>query len=170
MTTEPAGGTPRFLCDEMLGRLGRYLRAAGYDTLIAAGGMSDADLLRSARAEGRHFLTLDRLVLEQKAASGVACLLPRGDLDGLARAVSDRFAIDWLARAFSRCLVDNTLLEPADETLRRALPADLHDREARHCPACGRLYWAGSHYRRMRARLAAWQFRGAAAGDGIRNR
>ena len=29
---------PRFLCDEMLKGVGRWLRAAGYDTVIAAGG------------------------------------------------------------------------------------------------------------------------------------
>jgi uncharacterized protein with PIN domain len=29
---------PRFLCDEMLGRLCRYLRAAGYDALLANNG------------------------------------------------------------------------------------------------------------------------------------
>jgi hypothetical protein len=30
---------PRFLCDEMLHGLGRWLRAAGYETVIAKGGM-----------------------------------------------------------------------------------------------------------------------------------
>jgi len=31
---------PRLLCDEMLGRLCRYMRAAGYDALLANGGRS----------------------------------------------------------------------------------------------------------------------------------
>jgi len=60
--------TPSFLCDEMLGRLCRYLRAAGYDALLANGGRSDADLLRQCGEEGRYFLTQDRLVQEHKAA------------------------------------------------------------------------------------------------------
>jgi uncharacterized protein with PIN domain len=28
--------------------------------------------------------------------------------------------------------------------------------DARRCPACERIYWPGSHHRRMRARLEAW--------------
>lgn len=163
MTAASAAGAPRFLCDEMLGRLGRYLRAAGYDTAIAAGGLPDAELLRQAREQQRIFLTLDRLILEHKAAAGTTLLLPRTDLDGLARALGDHCGIDWLGRAFTRCLEDNAPLEPADAARRLSLPPDLVDREARHCPVCGRLYWAGSHHARMRARLVAWQ---AARGEG----
>lgn len=170
MTQAAPGGAPRFLCDEMLGRLGRYLRAAGYDTLVASGGRPDADLLRQAREEGRYFLTLDRLIIEHKAAEGVAFLLPRGDLDRLSLTVANRFGIDWLGRSFTRCLVDNTPLESADTEQRRTLPSDLAGREVRHCPTCGRVYWAGSHYHRMRARLAAWQAAGAGSGDGFRIR
>src|SRR3989304_6170142 len=69
---------PRFLCDEMLGRLCRYLRAAGYDALLANGDRSDGELLRQCREEGRYFLTQDQLVHEHKAARGVGLLLPPG--------------------------------------------------------------------------------------------
>ncbi|MBI5626404.1 MAG: hypothetical protein HY935_04285 [Nitrosomonadales bacterium] len=47
----------RFMCDEMLGRLCRYLRATGYDALFANNGHSDSILLRQCREEGRYFLT-----------------------------------------------------------------------------------------------------------------
>ena len=50
----------RFLCDEMLVRLARLLRAAGYDTYLASGGEPDANLLRIAREEGRMLLTRDK--------------------------------------------------------------------------------------------------------------
>jgi uncharacterized protein with PIN domain len=40
----------RFLCDEMLVRLARLLRAGGYDTYLASDGESDAGLLKLARA------------------------------------------------------------------------------------------------------------------------
>jgi uncharacterized protein with PIN domain len=150
---------PRFLCDEMLGRLCRYLRAAGYDVLQASGGRSDAELLRQCREEGRYFLTQDRLIGEHKAARGVALLLPQGDLDRLAAALGAHFELDWLAHAFSRCLVDNTPLVAADAEAVARVPADAlrPDEPLCHCPMCGRVYWRGSHYKRMRARLAAWQ-------------
>ena len=57
----------RFLCDEMLVRLARLLRAAGYDTSLATDGEADAALLRLARDEGRILLTRDkRLAAEKK--------------------------------------------------------------------------------------------------------
>lgn len=151
------GQRPRFLCDEMLGRLARYLRAAGYDTELAAGGRPDRDLVRLAAEEGRYFLTRDRLILEHRAGAGIVCLLPAGDLDQLARAVGERFAIDWLAQAFTRCLVDNAPLQPTRSHEHPHLPRDLDGRDIMRCPTCERIYWSGSHARRMRLRLAEWQ-------------
>lgn len=148
---------PRFLCDEMLGRLARYLRAAGYDTRLAAAGQPDGELLQIAIAEGRHFLTCDRLILAHRAAGGVAHLLTHGDLDALAAAVARHFALDWLYAPFTRCLVDNTPIEAAQHAAHPHLPDDLAGREIRRCPACGRIYWFGAHCRRMRQRLEAWQ-------------
>jgi len=158
MTGRAAGahGEPTFLCDEMLGRLARYLRAAGYDATLATGGVSDRALLAEARRERRTFLTCDRRIAEHKVAAGVAAILPRGDLDALAHQVAARFDIDWLHRPFSRCLLDNTPLVAADAAHIVRLPADVATRPALHCPTCGRVYWAGSHHRRMRARLRQW--------------
>ncbi len=150
---------PRFLCDEMLGRLCRYLRAAGYDALQAGGGRSDRELLLQCRDEKRYFLTHDQLIEEHKAARGVALLLPQGDLDRLAAALGAHFRLDWLAHAFTRCIEDNTPLIAADAAALARIPADaLRPGEPfRHCPTCGRVYWRGSHYKRMRARLEKWQ-------------
>lgn len=150
---------PRFLCDEMLGRLCRYLRAAGYDALLARNGASDADLLRQCHAEGRHLLTQDTLVPEHKAARGVALILPHGNLDDLAALVAEHYRLDWLAHAFSRCLVDNTPLAAADDAALARAPVDVLRSEGPlcQCPTCGRIYWRGSHYKRMLAKLVAWQ-------------
>lgn len=101
---------PRFLCDEMLGHLCRYLRAAGYDTLLASNGASDADLLQQCHTEKRYFLTQDTLIPEHKAANGIALILPHAPLDELAARVGEYYRLDWTARAFSRCLLDNSPL------------------------------------------------------------
>src|SRR5512135_44153 len=150
---------PRFLCDEMLGSLCRYLRAAGYDTAFASNGASDAELLRRCHAERRLFLTQDRLVREHKAAHGVALILPHAPLDQLAALLNEYYQLDWLGHAFTRCLVDNTPLEEADNAAASRTPLDARKpgEPLRHCPLCGRVYWRGSHYKRMRARLVAWQ-------------
>ncbi len=150
---------PSFLCDEMLGSLCRYLRAAGYDTLLANNGASDGDLLRQCMAEGRFLLTQDALIREHKAANGVALILPHVPLDDLAAEVGARLQLDWVSHSFTRCLVDNTPLAGADEAAAARAPADARrpGEALQHCPACGRVYWRGSHYKRMHARLDRWQ-------------
>ena len=50
----------KFLCDEMLAGLGRWLRAAGYDTEIAETQMEDSKILDRAMREKRFLLTRDR--------------------------------------------------------------------------------------------------------------
>ena len=73
-TTMPVTGTPtmaddvRFLCDEMLVGLGRWLRIAGYDTAIADCGRRDRDLVEHAHAENRVLLTRDRRLVEIRRA------------------------------------------------------------------------------------------------------
>ncbi|HMC13492.1 MAG TPA: Mut7-C RNAse domain-containing protein, partial [Gallionellaceae bacterium] len=138
----------------------RYLRAAGYDALLARNGLSDAELLRQCHAEGRHFLTQDTLVREHKAARGVALILPHIDLDHLAAQLHEYYQLDWLGHAFTRCMVDNTLLVAADDAVLARAAADTIriGEPLYHCPTCGRIYWRGSHYKRMHAKLVAWQF------------
>ncbi len=153
----------RFLCDEMLGRLARYLRAAGYDTTLAAGGEPDRELLARAILEGRRFLTCDRRIAEHRRARDTALILPRLSLDQLAAELRTTLGLDWLHAPFTRCLVDNAPLQALAAAERHRLPGDIAAPAARQCPSCGRVYWAGSHHRRMQRRLACWA--GASAPD-----
>ena len=143
----------------MLGQLCRYLRAAGYDALLARNGTSDAELLRQCHDEKRQFLTQDTLVREHKAAHGVAVVLPHANLDQLIALLDAYYQLDWLKHAFTRCLVDNTSLVVADDTALTRVPADAikPGEPLYQCPTCGRIYWRGSHYKRMHQKLAAWQ-------------
>ncbi len=150
---------PRFLCDEMLGHVCRYLRAAGYDTLFDCSGLPDRELLKLCHEQGRTFLTQDRLIIEHKAALGVAFILPVAGLDQLAAIIGEHFDINWLRHSFTRCLVDNTPLLPADDAALQRIPADAQkpSETFSYCPCCARVYWPGSHYKRMKAKLQLWQ-------------
>ncbi len=145
----------RFLCDAMLGHLARWLRAAGYDTELAPPRAGDRTLLDSARREGRILLTCDRTI---PGDGGRVRHLPMAELSELARILREDLGIDWLRAPFSRCLLDNAELEQVADPATAGIPAP-----ARHlpgpftrCPRCGRLFWPGSHVRRMRERLASW--------------
>ena len=62
-------------------------------------------------------------------------------------------------RPFSRCLECNgPLVTVAKAGIGHRLPpavARLHE-EFLHCPVCDKIYWKGSHWLRMRARVLGW--------------
>jgi uncharacterized protein len=154
----------RFLCDEMLKGLARWLRAAGYDTIVAPDGAPDATLLRQARQEDRLLLTRDGSL--EGPGGDCVFLLADQPLDETAQRLREALGVDWLLQPFTRCLVDNAPLREATAAETALIPPRARSLPGRvtACPACGRLYWEGSHVRRMRDRLAAWSAGGIRSG------
>ena len=74
----------RFLCDEMLAGLGRWLRIAGYDTAIADRGRRDRELVEQAHAEQRILLTRDRRLVEIRRANDRTIVLECDGIDACA--------------------------------------------------------------------------------------
>ncbi|ATX82475.1 hypothetical protein Ga0123462_1617 [Mariprofundus ferrinatatus] len=149
----------RFLCDEMMVRLGKWLRAAGYDTEIAGAGSNDSDLLEAAIVESRILLTRDRKFLERTGASGVVVLLSGNDLQGWIVQLSRLLGLNWLHAPFSRCLLCNGVLEAGPGPYLDRVP-DYVVREhipCYHCGRCAKPYWEGGHVERMRRRLILFQ-------------
>jgi uncharacterized protein len=150
----------RLLCDEMLLRLGRWLRAAGYDTAIAAGGSSDGALIARCAAEQRILVTRDRQLAARAAKGAVPGVvrLGRDDIDEQAHALQAALGIDWQHAPFTRCVLDNAPLDPAPSEMAAQVPPSSRAAGGplRRRPCCGRLYWPGGHVRRMQTRLAAW--------------
>lgn len=142
----------RFLCDEMLVRLARLLRAAGYDTYLAADGEPDAELIKLARREGRILLTRDK---RMAAAAEESVLIKGWGVDAEAHHLSREVVLDWAFAPFTRCVMDNAHLRDATPEELERMPERARTMEGpfRVCPACGRDYWPGSHVRRMEARL-----------------
>lgn len=151
----------RFLCDEMLHGLGRWLRAAGYDSRIAGMGTADADLLRQALSEGRLLLSRDRKLLEYRGAGRAVLWLEANDLEGCAMELCHRVELNWLYRPFSRCLQCNTPLRSTSAAVWPDLPDTVRasGMVLWCCPVCRKVYWEGSHVTRMRTRLQEWQRR-----------
>jgi uncharacterized protein len=137
---------PAFLCDEMLGGLARWLRAAGYDTRTAELGSDDGSLVACAIGEGRILLTRDSKMLERRGAWRHVVILYGQSTDAWAEEMRVKLRIAWWHAPFTRCLLCNTSLEPhpAGERLT-------------WCPRCSKLYWPGSHTRRMADCLKRWQ-------------
>jgi uncharacterized protein with PIN domain len=143
----------------MLGALARWLRAAGYDTLLAEGGSPDFTLIELCVWDDRILLTKDRqlgLLAREKVP---ALLLAGCSIDGHAWELREVLGIDWQHAPFTRCLVDNALLRAAEPHHAEQVPLTSRRiaRPLRMCPTCDRLYWPGGHVRRMQRRLASWQ-------------
>lgn len=137
----------------MLGALARRLRAAGHDAALAEPGAPDRELTRRAVAEGRTLLTRDRRLAVDRPADARVLVLPEGE-DAQARLVRETLGLDWLAAPLTRCMVDDTPVEPESAEQAAPLPPDVRRLGPIHrCPTCGRLYWAGGHVARMRAEL-----------------
>ena len=148
----------RLCCDEMLARLGRWLRAAGYDTAIAEGGLPDAALIARCAAEARILATRDRHLAAAARGRVTVVRLAETDIAAQARALKAALRIDWQHAPFTRCLLDNAPLAPAPPEMAAQVPplSRAGGGPLRVCPECGRLYWLGGHVRRMLARLAEW--------------
>jgi len=146
----PTDRTPAFIADAHLGRLAKHLRFAGYDTLFLPK-RNGRELLELAKREARCFLSRSARLPDSSA-------LYRIHSDTLHDTLTELIVQFPLLREryapFSRCIRCNTLLEPAEmDSLPDTLPPFVreHFDTFRHCPACGRDYWRGSHYRRMDA-------------------
>ena len=147
----------RFLADAMLGRLARWLRVIDADTVQLAVDSRDRELTARAQSEGRVLLTRDRRLKQAVHPARVFAVTSSVPLEQLAEVVRT-FGLRKPNELLTRCLLCNVPLDvvpPADA--RRLVPPRSRDLPGvvRRCPSCGRVYWRGSHVRRMEAALKA---------------
>jgi uncharacterized protein with PIN domain len=151
----PVDAPTRFLADAMLGRLARWLRVVGADTLQLPTDTPDISLVARARADERVLLTRDRHLLRELRPHRELAIrsdVPLTQLGEVVRA----FALRRPAELLTRCLLDNTpLVEMTPAEIVEQVPPRSRELAGpmRRCPTCGRAYWRGSHVRRMEAAL-----------------
>jgi hypothetical protein len=142
----------RFLCDQMLGSLAKWLRILGHDAAYVREGEGDDDrLLERAADEERVLLTRDKELADRAAG---AVLIEGTSLERQLRRVFDACDVEVSVDAMlSRCTVCNVPVVAVDKTeVRGDVPEhayEMHERFWR-CPSCGRVYWKGTHWDNMR--------------------
>lgn len=145
----------RFAVDAMLGHLARWLRLLGFDAWSERD-VPDERLVRRALAEGRWILTRDRALPREWRVPRVRVLAAETPFAQI-REVVQAFDLGPKARPFSRCSRCNTALAPLPAAeVETRVPARVRERHERFvaCPACGRVYWEGTHVARIRSVLA----------------
>jgi len=140
---------PAFIADCHLGKLAKYLRLMGFDTLYFPR-IDDNDLIDVAKKEGRIILTRDKALSEHKDAP-VLFLEPQ-EIKAQLQYLVSYYNLRNHPAPFSRCIVCNTPLKAiGKEKVLDRVPEKIGRRfnHFEHCSTCDRIYWHGDHYHRM---------------------
>ena len=148
----------KFIVDHNVGKLAKWLRMMGYDTLFF-NGEDDSEMIATALAEDRVILTRDTRIMERRLVTTgqlKATLIGYETLELQIKQVIETLNLDIHFKPFSICLECNKpLVERGKEQVReRVLPYVFQSQEQyMECPACHRIYWRGTHWRAMTRKL-----------------
>ncbi|TNF48091.1 hypothetical protein EP232_02735 [bacterium] len=144
----------RFLVNSMLGGLARKLRMLGYDAEFSSG--ADSTLIRyRSRAESRIVLTKNAELV--KTLGEKAWLVSgSGSREEFNSVVPLLRRITVSPNPLSRCLDCNSRLgKITKEEARDLIPhySWISTDDFMRCPDCHKIYWKGTHHRRMLERI-----------------
>ena len=142
----------KFLCDQMLGTLAKWLRLFGFDTFYANSEMEDEELLQVAKKEDRVIITRDKqLIARGKKEKLPVIEMNTTGLDEQLTLVLKNVDIDQKA-ILSRCSVCNTILNEIKKSeVKNKVPGKIFENNEKFwfCSKCDKIYWMGSHYERI---------------------
>jgi uncharacterized protein len=149
---------PKFIVDINVGKLSRWLRMIGYDTLLFDH-RDDNHLIHIAIAENRIILTRDTQMIRRRViADGyLKALLISSDNSGKQiYQVIKELGLNTNFNPFSRCLECNQLLlRISREEAKDNVPPYVYKTQLQYvkCPNCHRIYWQGTHWQAMVRKL-----------------
>jgi len=142
--------TLKFMVDVNVARLAALLRMAGINTSCRPD-LRDADIAAVAVREERILLSRDRGLLKRKIIAHGHLVRSQRPEEQLTEVV-DLYGLRDLLQPFSRCMQCNTPLC----TVKKSTIIDRLEPLTRKyyqtfylCPACDKIYWSGSHKKRM---------------------
>lgn len=146
--------SPKFVVDSMLGRLARWLRLVGLDTLYFKI-VADEELLERTRSENRFLLTRDKKLHQQAIREELnSVLIPASSNSEVLAFLSKTFNIQFdIDPSSSRCpLCNGKITSVEKESIRSKIPSSTFTRYDQfwQCIQCGKIYWVGKHYESMR--------------------
>jgi len=154
----------RFVLDVHLGKLARYLRLLGFDTLYR-NDYADAELARLSSEERRILLTRDRDLLKRAIVTHgyfVRAVNPRRQIEE----IMERLDLYRAIQPFQRCLRCNGRLvaTPKAQICEQLLPETRRWIETFWvCADCAQIYWEGSHLPHLRRLIQTLQARNRSA-------
>jgi len=149
---------PKFVIDHNVGKLAKWLRIMGYDTLFFKGN-DDSQMIATALAEGRMIITRDTQIIKRRVVTSgqLKVIFIQSDEPEMQMGqLIDTLNLDCQFSPFSLCLECNQpLVERSKQEVRDLVPPYVFQTQSqyRECPACHRIYWRGTHWQAMTKRL-----------------
>ncbi len=152
----------RFIADSMLGRLARWLRLLGYDTMYYPQ-IEDALLLRIAREDNRMLLTRDTRLVNVRGLRNFLLLNENNPLEQLKNVITT-FDLNPFKKTvefkkttiLSRCSICNAILNDIPkERAKDYVPEYIYliSDAFKQCSKCSKFYWKGTHLENFRKKL-----------------
>jgi uncharacterized protein with PIN domain len=155
----------KFIADNNVGKLARWLRLIGYDTILLKQ-KDDAQMIKVALSEDRVILTKDAQFMKRRLVTNGTLKtvhIEQDDPELQVQEVVKTLRLDYHFRPFSLCLECNRALIARDkEQVKNMVPARVFETQTQYteCPACHRIYWPGTHWQAMGRKLQDLQSRG----------
>jgi len=147
----------RFVVDQMLGRLSKWLRLLGYDSLYF-NSIANSQLIKIAREENRILLTRDTRLMKRRVVRNKeikAIFIEHDGLDDQLKQLSQE--LNLKEGLMPWCVECNLPIEMIrKEEAYQRVPEYVYQTqdEFARCPACGRYYWPGTHWQRIQEKFA----------------
>ncbi len=141
----------RFILDVHLGKLAKYLRMAGFDTFYR-NDLKDDEIIKRSVEENRIILTRDKGILKNSLVQKGYYIRSQNPWEQLKETIL-RFQLQSSIQFLSRCMECNGIIA---EVKKKEIEKFLKPGTSRNfdkffrCTNCGRIYWEGSHFTRMK--------------------
>jgi len=148
----------KFIADNNVGKLAKWLRVVGYDTLLFKE-KDDVKMIEIALSEGRVILTKDVQIIKRRLVTDgklKAILIRHDDPKAQLRETVKTLNLNYHFRPFSLCLECNQMLVPrSKEEVQDLVPTHVFKTQEQYmeCPSCHRIYWQGIHWQAMAREL-----------------
>ncbi|MBO8130421.1 MAG: Mut7-C RNAse domain-containing protein [Candidatus Marinimicrobia bacterium] len=145
----------KFIADNMLGKLAKYLRALGYNCIYPPPENIDK-IIEYIKKEDRIFITRSKKYTGQIEKSNIV-ILYSDKIDKQILELREKVKISYdPEKLFSRCLICNIEIFPVEKLdEKKNIPRRVFEyfKEFYKCPQCNRIYWMGGHTKRMTEKI-----------------
>jgi len=139
----------KFIADCHFGKIAKYLRIFGFDTLFFQT-ISDDDIIDLAKKENRIVLTSDKGLYSR--IPDITLYLEHGEFQKQLREIFEHYDLYKEVKPFTRCIDCNGELQSVDKNLlldQLELKTKIFHDRFNQCKECKRIYWEGDHYKKM---------------------